>query len=363
MKYSSLTYLRFVLLFTGMWILMGCIEAIELEEPELDSELVITGNISPGTVTHQVEIFVSSPFGDLIPDYVNGASVAVIDEQGNSYPFEEKEAGVYTWNSENRPVQVGESFYLTVALADGRTYQSGVERIPQPIPIERSYFEVTTDVFTNEFGNPVQTKFVDVFVDVELPSSEESSLLRFETDRVYVFREVDWPKPPCDPRRFPSTCYILEGKSQPEEVVLLDGDDFQVGPVERIWVGRKRLDSTFNQLSVFSVIQKSTSRSSFSYWQDISKVSSPGGSIFDVPPSPVRGNIFNPDDLGEIVLGNFEAVNADTARVLVFPTDLDMNFVPPYCQPVRFRPCVYYAPCLACWLIPNYTMERPHYLP
>ena len=263
---------------------MGCIEAIELEEPELDSELVITGYISPGVATHQVEIFVSSPFGDLIPEYVNGASVAVIDDQGNSYSFEEKEAGVYTWNSENRPIQVGESFFLTVALADGRTYQSGVEKIPQPIPIERSYFEVTTDVFTNEFGNPVQTKFVDVFVDIEIPSSEESSLLRFETDRVYVFREVDWPKPPCDPRRFPSTCYILEGKSQPEEVVLLDGDDFQVGPVERIWVGRKRLDSTFNQLSVFSVIQKSSSRSSFSYWQDVSKVSSLGGSIFDVPP-------------------------------------------------------------------------------
>ncbi|MEM8896850.1 MAG: DUF4249 domain-containing protein [Bacteroidota bacterium] len=353
----------FLVLFLGAGIFTGCIEEIELKEPDLESELVISGSISPGITTHQVEIFISSPFGDLVPEYVKEADVAVVDEQGRSYTFEEKEAGVYTWLNENRPILVGESFYLTVSLADGRKFQSSLEKIPQKIPVQNTYFEVNTDITTNERGSPLERKFVDIYVDIELPESDESTLLRWETDRVYVFREVDWPKPPCDPRRFPGTCYIIEGKAQPEEVILLDGDDYQVGAVDRIWVGRKRLDSTFNQLSVFSIFQKSTSRSSFTYWDDVSRVASPGGSIFDIPPSPVRGNIFNTENEGEIVLGNFEAVNTDTVRLPIYPTDLDMNFIPPYCQPRRFRPCEYYAPCLFCWLIPNYTMERPSYLP
>ncbi|MEM6764907.1 MAG: DUF4249 domain-containing protein [Bacteroidota bacterium] len=343
--------------------LSGCIEAVELASSEIEAELVISGSISSGIATHQVEIFVSSPFGDAVPDYVGGASVAVVDELGVSYPFTEGETGRYSWKNENRPIAVGESFYLQIVLDDGREYRSAVERVPSSIPIQNAYFEIKTDVITNELGFPLENKFLDVFVDIELPSREESSLLRWETERVYVFQEVDWPKPPCDPRRFPRTCYVFEGKTQPQEVILLDGDELQVGPVEGIWVGRKRLDSTFNQLSVFTVVQKSSSRTSFNYWQDVATISSEGGSIFDAPPAPVRGNIVNANDEREQVLGNFEAVNVDTARVIIFPTDLDQNFVPPYCQPVRFRPCEYYAPCLFCQLIPNSTLERPDYLP
>ncbi|MEM8900810.1 MAG: DUF4249 family protein, partial [Bacteroidota bacterium] len=342
-------------LVATLCFLNGCIEAVELKEKtESKRELVIQAVLYAGTGRNIVELGFSQELGIVIPIPEEGADVSVTDQQGNIYSFEEESSGTYVWDNKTRPILAGEAFKLNVKTKTGEAFSSETETVPGYIPVKKIYYEVRQDEFINEIGNPLTKNFVDVFVDIDLTGVETTSLLRWETNNVYLFWEVNKPKPPCSPFYTPDVCYIYDGKMQPEEVLLLDGRENANSEINRIWVGRKQLDSTFNQLNGFEVIQHSVTKSSFSYWEDVSKVVSQGGSIFDAPPAAVRGNISNVDNPLDQVLGSFELVNSDTAHLLIYKTDLAPEYIPPvYCQPLWYDPCTFYRPCDNCFVIKN----------
>ncbi|MEM9934205.1 MAG: DUF4249 family protein [Bacteroidota bacterium] len=353
-----------VVLVACCGVVTSCIEAVDLTATKVESELVIRAAVLAGTGRNVVELGYTQEFGTTIPLPERQATVSVTDGQGNTFSFTEEEPGIYVWINENRPILPGETFTLTLSTQGGEIFSSSPETVPGHIPINNIYYEVRQDDFINELGNPLTKNFVDVFVDIALEGVENVSFLRWETENVYLFWEVDKPKPPCSPFYVPGVCYIYDGKMQPEEVILLDGRENRGGEISRIWVGRKQLDSTFNQLNGFEVVQHSMTQSSFTYWDDVAKVVSQGGSIFDSPPAAVRGNIFNVNNPLDQVLGAFEVFNTDTAHLLIYKTDLAPEYVPPrYCLPLRFDPCTFYRPCDNCFVIENSSGIRPAFFP
>ncbi|MEL6191397.1 MAG: DUF4249 domain-containing protein [Bacteroidota bacterium] len=356
--------LIFILLTLGAGGWVSCVESVSLQAPdEVESLLIVNGSVTAGVGRQIIHLGESQRFGNTVPIPQTGAKVEIVDEDGSKYAFEEEEEGVYTWYNIDRPIIVGDKFFLQFTLTNGNQYQSDIEEILPAFKVKDIRYEVRTDEIANDLGNAVSGKYVDVFIDIDVSQSERPVFLRWETDNFYKFREVEWPKPPCDARVYPSTCYIHDGKMQPEEVLLFDSRDYARGIVENIWVGRKRLDSTFNQLGAFLVQQKVISQPSFEFWEDVSSVITQSGDIFDAPPAAVRGNVFNVNNPGETVLGFFEAVNIDSATALVFTNDLAPNSIPPACKRIWWRPCDYYAPCMNCWMIPNSSYERPSFMP
>ncbi|MEM7511940.1 MAG: DUF4249 domain-containing protein [Bacteroidota bacterium] len=353
------------LLAVSLSYLSGCIEAVELkEETPTEKEFVVHAVLYAGTGRNVVELGFTQEFGIVIPAPEEGANVSVTDEQGNTYSFTEESSGTYIWENTTRPILAGEAFTLNISTRSGEAFTSTPETVPGGVPIKNIYYEVNQDQFINEIGNPLTKDFVDVYIDVDLTGAETASLLRWETDNVYLFWEVDKPKPPCNPFYTPKVCYIYDGKMQPEEVLLLDGRENVNTEINRIWVGRKQLDSTFNQLNGFEVVQHSMTKSSFAYWEDVNKVISQGGGIFDSPPAPVRGNITNVDNPLEQVLGSFQVANTDTAHLLIYKTDLAPEYVPPrYCKPLWWDPCTFYRPCDNCQVIKNSSPVRPAFFP
>ncbi|MEM6764906.1 MAG: DUF4249 family protein [Bacteroidota bacterium] len=360
MGYSLSVYVY--VLVCGVLLCSACVEAVDLDAPAFEEELVIYGSVSKGIGEQVVKIGMTRPFESVVERPEIGASVSAIDQQGNSYFFEETEEGIYRWNNENRPVEVGDSFYLLVDLADGRRFQSSVERVPENIPVRDVYFEITTEVFINDIGNPVDDRYVDIFLDLDIPDTDAVPFLRWETENLYLFIEVAITNTRCGPANFPRTCFVNDGFTQPREVITFSGIDKKKGLVEGIWVGRKAFDSTFNQRNIFSIYQHAFSANTYQYWADVGEVLNQSGDIFDRPPAAVRGNIREVGTPDKVILGHFQAINVDTIRFDIWRQDIAPVQVPPYCFPRWFDPCAYYPPCLNCTLIPNSTLTRPPYL-
>ena len=357
--------LRKVLMLSCLGVclsLTACIEAVDLTLDYYEEELVIYGSVSKGVGEQVVRVGMTRPFRSVVDKPEIGANVYIIDQLGEQYTFQETEEGTYTWDNTDRQVEVGDSFTLFVELRDGRRFQSTNELVPKNVPVKDVYFELTDEEVVNEIGNPVIDRFIDIFVDIDVPDTDAPVFLRWETENIYLFIEVAITDTRCGLPNIPRTCFVYDVFTHPREVVTFDGSDKEKGLIEGIWIGRKPFDSTFNQRNIFSIYQHSFSGTSHQYWRDVAVVQEQSGRAFDTPPAPVRGNMVNVDEPGEIVLGHFQAVNVDTIRYDIWRQDLAPAQVPPYCFPRWFDPCTFYPPCLNCILIPNSTYIRPSFL-
>lgn len=362
---KSTQYMRRLLMLSCLGISLSftaCIEEVDLTTDNYEEELVIDGRVSKGVGEQIVKIGMTRPFRSVVDRPERNANVYILDQNGNQYTFQETEAGTYLWDNADRPVEVGDSFTLFVELTDGRRFQSTTELVPENVPVKDVYFELTSEEVVNEIGNPVTDRFVDIFVNIDVPDTDAPVFLRWETENIYLFIEAAITDTRCGLPNIPRTCFVYDGFTQPKEVVTFDGSDKEKGLIEGIWVGRKAFDSTFNQRNIFSIYQHSFSAKSYEYYRDVALVQEQSGRAFDTPPAAVRGNMVNVDDPGEIVLGHFQAINVDTIRYDIWRQDLAPAQVPPYCFPRWFDPCTYYPPCLNCILIPNSTYIRPSFL-
>ena len=340
-------------------MLGGCVETVELDAPRVEEELVIYGNLHAGLGRNEVQIAYTQEFGTFNIQEETGATVFFIDGDGEKFTCAEEGSGIYAWINEDRPVRSGEVFTLEVTTAAGVTYRSTPETVPAALPIRNIYFELNDDVVRDQFGNEFSKTFMDIFVDVDLRDYEGSPLLRWQTFNAYTFREIELPTF-CPPQNPIKRCYIDDGITQPEDVLILDSKDVSRGEVKGIWVGRKPFDSTFNDLNIFRVFQRTLTSTGFTYWENQAKVFGQGGSIFDSAPTSVRGNIVNQNDPDDQVLGNFEVFSADTAMISMNLTDLNPAIPPQICQ---FRRCNVNGPCIACEQFQNSSTIKPDYFP
>jgi hypothetical protein len=96
------------------------------------------------------------------------------------------------------------------------------------------------------------------------------------------------------------------------------------------------------------------------------------GSIFELPPARIEGNIFNPENEEEIVLGYFEVAKTDTLSFTLYSSEFD-TYIPPTCpdqdrnfwrnfngQPLTIMGIS--PQCIDCTSVRNSTTEKPSFI-
>ena len=101
--------------------------------------------------------------------------------------------------------------------------------------------------------------------------------------------------------------------------------------------------------------QQSLSRDAYTYWKTVKDQSSNSGGIFDAPPTFIKGNMTNPTDKNEIVLGFFSVSSVATKA---FYLDRSQTFEPFGTVQVR-APTVFSANCEVCREGPLRTNIKP----
>lgn len=295
-------------LVLSLLLCMGCIKEISFELGQQENQLVIYGILSDQAGKHLFRVTRTNPFERQVDsEPIRGATLFVQDSKANRYPFIELGAGTYMLKDTLFRAVTGEQYQLDVTLPDGGHYRSDVEVMPAPVPVGRVYPGL--DVDEKNYNQTFQ-----VFADVKIPADPAGIYLRWEVSRVWRRTSIDFGALFGNYFFFPTfpICYITED-AEPNGVRIFGSKRRDAFDLKQQEVARIEADNRFFERNAFEVIQYRISARTHEYWRNINLVGNPSGTIFDVPPAAVRGNIYNVNNPKERILGYFEVAAVDTA--------------------------------------------------
>lgn len=334
----------------------GCIDPLAVDTERAQGRLVVSGKIHDGPGPYYLALGMTSTENTLpVPEA--GASVTLFNDRGEREMYVETEtAGEYMLPGNVITGTRGDTYHIEIKLRDGRAFSS----VPESMPMHTGRGEVTLEPRRYEYqtsrGTIVDTEGVFVYADTHIPERDEPLFLKWDLESLYLFRETEPTSPLAPPAK---TCYVT-APIGPQQISLYSTLDADVDVIERQLLGIKDVvpDQFFSRHYV-NVIVSSVTQRRYEYWENVDDVINQTGTVFDVPPATVPGNIRNGHGDAAESLGYFEAAAIDTSRALIIRSDLDTYVQNPCPQGFRQnRPSA----CGNCLEIENSSLERPTYV-
>ncbi|MEQ9403485.1 MAG: DUF4249 domain-containing protein [Cyclobacteriaceae bacterium] len=303
-------------------ILSGCREPFEIDSISFEQILVVEGQLTNETKNHKVTLSFTYPIDSvtLIPE--SGAQISILDGSGQEFTFTETSIpGTY----ESIPFAgvTGQSYTLYILTRDGEQFQSGTV-IQKPVaPIDT--------MIARFIRNDQDFDGVQVYVSSYTNDKQISKYYRWEWVETYEIR-AQWPSQyiwvggnDAELRtESVGNCYATS-RSNNINVRSTDGlseNRIDLFPLSFVPNGSTKLRSKYS----LEARQYSLDNASFTYWKTLRDVLSKQGSLADVQPGNLSGNIFNEN--GARVLGYFDASDVARYRIFIEPSQFrDDGFV------------------------------------
>ena len=346
-----------VLLFRIGWLLLaviffsGCTEQIDFEIERRSGFLVVDGSIHDGPGPYFLEL--SRTRGQGSPTTpVSGAAITIYDEQGNSEFYFEALEGSYILLGNEVQGRRGGTYYIEIDDGGG-IYRSEAGTIPTETATDSVYYEITTEEELSDYGVPIEKDVLKVYADTYIPEVDSALYLRWNVHELYKYTEYDFPDPFNAP---PPFCYVTQYPN-PQTVIQFETDEDGEIQLSGNHLSTTEIDFSFYQRHYFNIVLTSTTRKAHEYWRQVDELVNRAGTIFDVPPATVQGNLYRVGEPEETVLGYFETAIIDTTRFYTLRQDIPFFIAEPCGRSTRDR---HYA-CTDCLDIPYSSKEEPYY--
>lgn len=332
-----------------------CLEPFdfEFEEETVEKILVVDGVLSNSPGPHKVTLSRTESFGNKFIDPVTNAKVLL----NGTEEFLDQGNGEYILD--NYTPQIGAEYFLSLTLSDGTQYSSNSLIMPVSIKPDSNYVKYESDIFRSTTGAERITTVMNVYLDTPLPDNDNNQnyYLRWLTEGLSVF-----PEESCGGLHIPKTCYISE-PPKAQNIRLQSSENISGNRLIEQPVARKSsyTINEFKTLYVFSTYQYSITKESYEYWSDLKTLANQSGTVFDLPPAALQGNIKNDNDDSELVLGFFDVAAVDTVRVRVIASEFRKNIS-------GIVPCSNFSrrnwpeECCQCLVLGGANLERPAWL-
>lgn len=273
---KNLKYLIYtVLLFAAT----ACEDVIDLEVPEGKTRLVVDGMLTDREELQTVKLKYTAPyFSNQATPVVEGATVYITDDTGQKITLEENAPGTYQKQFSG---VIGRTYQLVIETAEGDTYHSLKEAMVAVPPIDSIYYEFEeASLFNEEEGY-----YVSVI------ATDPQGIANFYRWRYYINGQR---------------------QSQPEDLFFSN---------DRLLDGYEDVDVNFYRHpllpgDVAFVEQMSISENAYNFLNLLYQQTVSGGSQFDTPPAPIKGNIVSTES-GAYALGYFMVTAIETAEVTI----------------------------------------------
>ncbi|HOY19564.1 MAG TPA: DUF4249 domain-containing protein [Haliscomenobacter sp.] len=292
--------------FLLLLLCSGCIKELNFELGKQDDLLVVYGILTDQPGKHLFRVTRTNAFERQVDsEPISGATLMVVDSKAQQYPFVELSPGFYLFKDTLFQASAGERYYLEIDVPNQGRYRSDIEVMPTPVPMDSAYPRVKV----KDFDQTLQ-----VMADVQIPSDPTGIYLRWDVTRVWRRTSINLQLLFNDFFRYPppATCYMTES-IQPNTVQLFGSRRRDAFKLREQVVANIEPDYKFFERNAFAVVQYRISEKAYEYWNNLNKIGNPAGTIFDVPPASVRGNIYNVDNPKERILGYFEVAAVDTS--------------------------------------------------
>ena len=330
--------IRSVLVVALLLVLtVSCVDRLDFVGETKEGQLVIYGLLTD-VEERQVVTVSRTALSGLPPRGVPNAKVSVLSTSGARYPYTSLKTGEYELVGFR--ATAGNSYALEVVV-DGKVYQSKFEKVPELDAEDKLSFTFDNEPFRTEKPEYV----FKVFSETKLPDTQDPIYLRWTIEETYLW-PLAWLRGTGIPPPQPPPCFISD-VIEPNRINLFDGSGTSTRN-STLLLGRRSVDNSFQYPFYVTVKQLSINREAYNYWEKIKIVISNQGSLFDIPPAPVFGNIFNVKDSEETVLGYFEVAKTKTTRIYTTNTDVPFYLLDP-CQFIPSTPDdAYPAECRSC---------------
>lgn len=364
-----MTKFRIHLLWLILALFNSCVEKIEFKLDRLDRErLIVSGSLTDLAETQFVYLsqttsnarkpFIADEQRNIftlndLPRPVQGARVMLhCKETGDSWEYQETKPGTYELSG-FQPPRPGLEFELEIWTQE-KVYRSQPQRMPEVVGNDKLSFSFERARLEN---NP-EAALIAIASEVTLPNQTGGYYLRWSVEEVYFWDLTFFPNPFNTP---PPPCYVTE-VSDPERITLVNGDLLnRPGAASSQILAKRLVDQSFLSRHYFNVKQLSITKDAHDYWRKVRQLVNNTGSVFDIPPAPIRGNMYNVDDPEEAVLGYFEVAKAKITRIYTTRADVPF-FLGEVCEYVPGKRATEYKPtCLSCNIFPNSTSQQPEW--
>ncbi len=322
-----------------MFLLTSCVERYYIDEHiENIPKLVVDGIVSNESDTQKIVLSKTSSTED--PEFLpySACFVQVIDEEGNSFGFEESpdEPGHYYGHIAEDYLSEGSNFRLQISTPENKHYSSTFEKYSPSPSIDTVYYEIQS-IPTSEPGELIDG--AQFYLDF-LASDDYGQKYLFRLEESFEYHST-WPirayidetgfhASPADYSKF--ICYKT---SELPQIFLLSTSNLTENtyikyPLHFVDDHTQRLLYNYSLL----IKQYSLSESAYEFWKILKENNQDEEGLFAKQPSVIKSNISNDDHPDEIALGYFGVSSVVTYR-LILKTVEELSFRKvPYCKPI-----------------------------
>lgn len=192
--------------------------------------------------------------------------------------------------------------------------------------IDSAYVNYSLVKEQNSIGEFVDRRVVQLFTDSKI-DSKTPQYLKWDLDEAFQLSPTDFPDPFGS---IPPPCYITS-LLNPSEIHLYNSNLLEADNIKGLKLTTRILDYAFLDRFYFNIKLSSITPEAYNYWEKVSKVVNNIGTVFDSPPAPIRGNIYNVNDPDEQVLGYFSASSIKISRKRILAVEVPY-FIPLVCE-------------------------------
>ena len=344
----------------SLLLLSGCTERIELDESLAGTRLlVVDGEVTNVAGPYQVKLSYTSPTLEAFRgDVLSGAEVYITDGEDQRVNLTESpfDPGTYATDSASFRGEVGETYTLRIITPEGKRYASRPETMPPVPPINSVFFRLESRPEINGLDELADEWGLQFYVSTG-DNRDRTMYYRWKWVETFQFPTAIIPSGP--PSSVPSDCYLTVSPAQVINLAStqdLRSNRIEQQPLNFVTIATRQLQVRYSLL----VQQYSLTERAYTFWQNVQAQQESGSSVFDPPPSPIAGNVYNVDNEQELVLGYFRAAALTEKRIFVNRSEVPES--PDGRVPGASSACRSGNPpefCFDCSLVSGTTTEPP----
>jgi Domain of unknown function (DUF4249) len=315
-----------ILVLASIFFTIGCIDVIVFPTKAEQEFLSFEGSFNNLEDTQYIRLFLSKGY-ESSPERVGGAKIKLFDNDTLYAEYQETELGVYVLTPKKRGGKIGNRYNVEIGIR-GKTYRSEAEIMPAPIKPDSVSFSVYNRELLSSIGYKIETQVLKVLINTPLKNKNTDGFLRWDIEDSFDFNTL----PECGGGSFAKsfTCYYSRNRMPNSRVVVASSKTSKLSKAFGFAINETSLEveiAQFKDTHYWLISQKSITEKAYNYWKYIDEISSQVGSVFDITPAYLKGNIYNVNDPEEKVLGYFEVASTERITGFIYGTYINQNLI------------------------------------
>ncbi|MCD4731082.1 MAG: DUF4249 domain-containing protein [Bacteroidales bacterium] len=307
-----------IILMLLLLVFTACIDEYWPKLDKYENLLVVDGMITNTPGPYIVKLSISSSVDN--PRYIpfGAATIIIRDQSGNAEILSETEEGTYTTSPIGIQGIVGRKYRVEITTSDSNNYLSPFVEMKTPVGLDSVYAlteyrpsqELPHDLAGYQFY--LDTKTSEIDTNYFLWDLWATYKYKADFKIRFIFEGTLEPFPKSDSLQ---TCWrtykvkeIFTSKTGSLINPVITGF-----PLHFVTTETRELSIRYSLL----VKQYTLGSGDYQFWNSVRKQNEDQGGLYTNQPYQIRGNVFNPDDPDEPVLGNFTVASISEQRIFV----------------------------------------------